>query len=210
MNGRAVTARTPLAAGDRIEHGETELVLEQTAETPARPQPVLPAGTPEQEVKSDGTGHTLPLYAAQTSLLELYSENMLQLAKKIQPRVLELLNVGNFSSAEMSKSEMHPRVEGAVDQILREVRHEIPAGVKLDQFRQILLDDLIGLGPLSPLLRDATISEIMINGPEKLFSSKAGSCSTGVRRNSTAKAICSRSSSALSNRWGATSTPPAR
>ena len=47
---------------------------------------------------------------------------------------------------------MRPRVEGTVDQILREIRHEIPTNVKLDQFRQILLDDLIGLGPLSPLL----------------------------------------------------------
>ena len=99
---------------------------------------------------------------------------MLQLAKRVQNRVLELLNIGSFSASEMSNSQMRPRVESTVDQILREIRHEIPSTVKLEQFRQILLDDLIGLGPLSPLLRDATISEIMINGPENIFVESRG------------------------------------
>lgn len=175
VNGHTVSTRTPITAGDRIQLGETELLLEKTAESPAAPQPVPPAAAPESKRKEGaGAARKLPIYTAQTSLMELYSDAMLQLAKKIQTRVLELLNIGNFSAAEMPKSEMRPRVEGAVDQIMREVRHEIPAGVKLDQFRQILLDDLIGLGPLSPLLRDTTISEIMINGPENLFVESRG------------------------------------
>ena len=118
--------------------------------------------------------HKLPLYSAQTNLVDLYSETMIQLAKRVQNRVLEILNIGNFSSREMTNSEMRPKVESAVDQILREIRHEIPFTVKLDQFQQILLDDLIGLGPLSPLLRDTTISEIMINGPDNIFVESGG------------------------------------
>ena len=102
---------------------------------------------------------------------------MLTLAKRVQTRVLELLNI-DAAAKEISNSEMRPKVadavEGTVDQILREIRHEIPSTVKLEQFRQILLDDLIGLGPLSPLLRDATISEIMINGPDNLFIESKG------------------------------------
>lgn len=36
------------------------------------------------------------------------------------------------------------------------------------------MDNLIGLGPLSPLLRDASISEIMINGPNNIFIESKG------------------------------------
>ena len=170
VNGQTISARTRLGAGDVIELGESRIEL-QVAENAPRPSPATasPATRP-----ADGSGHRLPIYAAQETLIELYSDTMLQQAKRVQNRVLELLNIGSFSASEMSNSQMRPRVESTVDQILREIRHEIPSTVKLEQFRQILLDDLIGLGPLSPLLRDATISEIMINGPENIFVESRG------------------------------------
>ena len=39
---------------------------------------------------------------------------------------------------------------------------------------QILLDEILGLGPLEPLLRDPGISEIMVNGPRQLFVERNG------------------------------------
>lgn len=175
VNGESISGRTRLSVNDSIQIGETTLVLEnaeiaETAETP--PENPSPANLPPE--RKESRSHKLPLYSAQTNLVDLYSETMIQLAKRVQNRVLEILNIGNFSSREMTNSEMRPKVESAVDQILREIRHEIPFTVKLDQFQQILLDDLIGLGPLSPLLRDTTISEIMINGPDNIFVESRG------------------------------------
>ena len=171
VNGRAIAQRTPLCIGDTIQIGETDLVLEKTEYAQAAPLPrtTAPAKTePPVRTEKTQTQRNLPLYSAQESLAELYSSSMLTLAKRVQTRVLELLNI-DAAAKEISNSEMRPKVADAVDQILREIRHEIPSSVKLDQFRQILLDDLIGLGPLSPLLRDGSISEIMINGPDNLF-----------------------------------------
>jgi len=37
-----------------------------------------------------------------------------------------------------------------------------------------ILDEILGLGPLEPLLRDAEISDILINGPETVFVEKKG------------------------------------
>ena len=175
INGESISGRTRLSVNDSIQIGETTLVLEnaeiaETAEKP--PENPSPANLPPE--RKESRSHKLPLYSAQTNLVDLYSETMIQLAKRVQNRVLEILNIGNFSSREMTNSEMRPKVESAVDQILREIRHEIPFTVKLDQFQQILLDDLIGLGPLSPLLRDTTISEIMINGPDNIFVESRG------------------------------------
>ena len=69
---------------------------------------------------------------------------------------------------------MRPQVEAALDLVLREMRHEIPGDIAIPLLRQALLDNLIGLGPLSPLLRDPTISEIMINGPDNIFIESKG------------------------------------
>lgn len=176
VNGRAIAQRTPLCIGDTIQIGETDLVLEKTTEVPAASAPrVTTQPETKQAVKTAKQQNSphLPLYSAQESLVELYSSSMLTLAKRVQTRVLELLNI-DAAAKEISNSEMRPKVADAVDQILREIRHEIPSSVKLDQFRQILLDDLIGLGPLSPLLRDGSISEIMINGPDNLFIESKG------------------------------------
>lgn len=176
VNGRAIAQRTPLCIGDTIQIGETDLVLEKTEDAQAAPLPrtTAPAKTePPVRTEKTQTQRNLPLYSAQESLAELYSSSMLTLAKRVQTRVLELLNI-DAAAKEISNSEMRPKVADAVDQILREIRHEIPSSVKLDQFRQILLDDLIGLGPLSPLLRDGSISEIMINGSENIFIESKG------------------------------------
>lgn len=176
VNGRAIAQRTPLCIGDTIQIGETDLVLAKTedAQAASLPRTTAPAKTePPVRTEKTQTQRNLPLYSAQESLAELYSSSMLTLAKRVQTRVLELLNI-DAAAKEISNSEMRPKVADAVDQILREIRHEIPSSVKLDQFRQILLDDLIGLGPLSPLLRDGSISEIMINGPDNLFIESKG------------------------------------
>src|SRR5262245_11925158 len=38
-----------------------------------------------------------------------------------------------------------------------------------ERLLQALVDELLGLGPLGPLLRDDTVSEIMVNGPDQVF-----------------------------------------
>ena len=176
VNGKSIASRTPLAPGDTIQIGETELILEKkdVSVPQASPQPAGSAPAPMMKPKMETGGNRLPIYAAQTSLTALYSETMIRLARQVQNRVLELLNIANSSVKEMTSSEMRPKVEETVERILREIRHEIPSGVNLEQFRRILLDDLIGLGPLSPLLRDTNISEIMINGPENIFVESRG------------------------------------
>ena len=39
-----------------------------------------------------------------------------------------------------------------------------------------MADDMVGFGPLEPLLRDDTISDIMVNGPDTVFVERAASC----------------------------------
>jgi type II/IV secretion system protein len=60
--------------------------------------------------------------------------------------------------------------------LARMLREEDPllssssAAVVLDE----LVDDVGGLGPLEPLLADPTISEVMVNGPDRVFVERAG------------------------------------
>lgn len=52
--------------------------------------------------------------------------------------------------------------------------------------QMILLDEMIGFGPLEPLLADDSVTDILVNGPEKVFIERIGKlqhCSVNFRDN---------------------------
>ncbi len=42
---------------------------------------------------------------------------------------------------------------------------------------QELYDEVMGLGPLEPLLKDETVNDILVNGPKRVFVERAGKLS---------------------------------
>lgn len=45
---------------------------------------------------------------------------------------------------------------------------------QLEQLETQVMDELLGYGPIQPLLEDPTISEVMVNGPYHVFAEKSG------------------------------------
>lgn len=165
LNGEKIISKMRILPGDKLKIGGFELSLSKPEQVATKPQQGKVGQAP-----SDGR---VPIYDIQTST-EMYSDEMLELARVIQARVLEILNIAGASVNKLPTSAMRPKVEDALDQVLRELRHRIPSGIQIEKFRAVLMDDLIGFGPLSPLLRAPDISEIMINGPDNIFVESKG------------------------------------
>jgi pilus assembly protein CpaF len=69
------------------------------------------------------------------------------------------------------------RLQGEVERLLAEIADEKRLQLNGREQRQLaaeLVDDIIGLGPLEPLLDDDTITDIMVNGPDRVFVEKRG------------------------------------
>jgi pilus assembly protein CpaF len=60
-----------------------------------------------------------------------------------------------------------------IERVFEQTQLEFPADLKKQIFKQVF-DDLLGFGPLQVLLDDPDISEIMVNGPKKVFVEKDG------------------------------------
>ncbi len=172
-NGERLTGKTEFHAGDRLTFAEHEIRFVAGDEVPAASEPAAAPTAPAEQL-TVAHHQTLPVYAAQIEQQNLFTEEMMELSKKVQARVLELLNINKEAQNSLSNANMRPRVESSLERILREMRHEIPGDIDMGLLRQTLLDNLIGLGPLSPLLRDPSISEIMINGPDNIFIESKG------------------------------------
>ena len=148
INGERISGRRTVLPSDNIKIGGFELSVSAGTQAAA-------GGAGRKAPPPSGSG--MPVYNAQTET-EMYSDEMLELARVVQSRVLEILNITGAPSNKISAEGMRPKVEDALDQALREIRHRIPGSIQIEKFRAVLMDDLIGLGPLSPLLRATDIS----------------------------------------------------
>ncbi len=64
-------------------------------------------------------------------------------------------------------------VDEALEVVYTQARLSLPNTIKDQLFREIQ-DELLGFGPIQPLLDDETISEVMINGKDGVFIEKNG------------------------------------
>jgi pilus assembly protein CpaF len=60
-----------------------------------------------------------------------------------------------------------------LDEVYAQVKVNLPEDIRQQIFHDIL-DELTGYGPIQPLLDDPDISEVMVNGPKKVFIEKNG------------------------------------
>jgi len=69
------------------------------------------------------------------------------------------------------------RLGAEVERLLAEIANENRVQLNAREQRQLaleLVDDMLGLGPLEPLLDDDTITDIMVNGPARVFVEQRG------------------------------------
>jgi len=70
-----------------------------------------------------------------------------------------------------------PQIRGMIDKIFSQIQIEENLLYSRPQRTQILdwiLADILGYGPLEPLLQDETITEIMVNGPGRVYVERHG------------------------------------
>jgi pilus assembly protein CpaF len=85
---------------------------------------------------------------------------------RLRAKIMEQLDAA--SVAEMAPDVLRAELEPVIHQIAGQQRVQLSARDQ-DLLAQELTDDMIGFGPLEPLLRDDSISDIMVNGPDTVF-----------------------------------------
>jgi len=98
------------------------------------------------------------------------------------------------------------RLTADVERLLSEMATERRVNMNAREQRALaeeLVHDILGLGPLEPLLEDESIADIMVNGPDKTFVERSGKVVlSGIRFRDTAHLmnICQRIATAVGRR----------
>lgn len=176
LNNEKIPETTSVKMGDIIKIANYEIVLSGNSHHPES-VPVF-----QQPAAESKRGIPVDFKKEFQNASVLYEPEIMALTRSIHEDILEKLNLSENALKELNNSTMRSKLEASLDRTLKERRHEIPVKIPMDLFRQALLDELIGFGPLSPLLRSPRISEIMINGPHAVFVESAGKLfDSGVR-----------------------------
>src|SRR5439155_5244391 len=74
---------------------------------------------------------------------------------------------------DVSATDVRPKVEAIVDRVVAQNTFAVTRDERLRLVEE-MVHDLMGFGPLEPFLRDETITEVMVNGPTRIYIERAG------------------------------------
>jgi pilus assembly protein CpaF len=98
-------------------------------------------------------------------------EEAIALKVRIHQRLLEMLNLSLLDRT--PRETLRLEIRSAVGQLLLEEKRFLTS-TQTDQLTEDVLDELLGLGPLEPLLKDETVSDILINTHTTVYVERRG------------------------------------
>ncbi|MCC6612173.1 MAG: CpaF family protein [Anaerolineae bacterium] len=125
-----------------------------------------PQGGDESRLSAMRNRNTPVVQRQQPSTDKAYSD----LKNRVQSRLMNELDQSIDTSR---KAEIRSHIEELFNSILAEESMVLARAERQRLFESIVAD-ILGFGPLEPLLADETITEIMVNGPKNVFIERAG------------------------------------
>jgi len=142
---------------------------------PAVAPPLVPsfAPAPQEEEQFPPSFMTMPEPAkvAAEPKNPLHSDKYLDAKVRLHRRLIEEINLSALEK--LPEDEMRAQVQQLVTQYTVNERLALNTH-ELNEFVSEIIDEMTGLGPLEPLLKDPSISDILINGHESTFVERGG------------------------------------
>jgi pilus assembly protein CpaF len=122
---------------------------------------IFPETAPEPEADSEPAAAPSPLL----------TDKLLDAKIRLHRRLLEEINLQALEK--LPEAEMRQHIQQLVSQYVVTERLALNTQ-ELGEFVSEILDEMMGLGPLEPLLKDPGVNDILINGHECVYVERAG------------------------------------
>ncbi len=99
---------------------------------------------------------------------------MEEIRQSLHSQLIGELNLKRLTLAQMADQSMRRRATDVLEKLIKERERDIPAQYDRAELKKAVLDAALGLGPLEDLLSDGDVTEIMVNGPQKIYVERQG------------------------------------
>jgi len=171
VNGNVVHEHGPLASNDVIEVGDYTLRV-SLADASARkvlPLPTKPATPADAESRPAVVGKPVP---GEKSPLE--NERGMELRGLLHRRLIEAMDLRRVNVSRMGDAELRAAVHKLIDELIETDPSFVDLLGHREQLRNVVLNEVVGLGPLESLIADETVTEIMVNRHAEIFVERNG------------------------------------
>ena len=136
------------------------------ASTPVTaPPPVAAVAPPAPHDRLAEQGHD------SEAVIEKVVNPLTATKEKIYTKLMEQIDLQTASR--LPEAELRRQIVDVIGEIVIEQKLAINQSEQ-QQLAVQIVDDMIGLGPLEPLLKDEAITDIMVNGPEQIYVERKG------------------------------------
>src|SRR5215467_11245388 len=102
------------------------------------------------------------------------ADRLFELKSQIHRKLIGVLNLERVSS--LPKDRLRAEIGRVVERLLADERVPMPTAEQ-NRIIEEVLDEVLGLGPLEPLLKEPSISDILVNRHNKIFIERNGKLS---------------------------------
>jgi|TARA_R100000501_G_scaffold7881_2_gene16401 pilus assembly protein CpaF len=100
-----------------------------------------------------------------------FEQAIYRIKEQVMPRLLE--RIDPEAAAALSKAELSDEFTPITTEVLAELRLTLNRREQI-ALEKVLIDELLGLGPLEELLADSKVTDIMVNGPDQTYVERDG------------------------------------
>ena len=99
-----------------------------------------------------------------------------QVKEQIQRELITRLDLKRLTVAGVDRAGLERQATEKIHEIVEQVRTagKLPQGIDAARIEREVFNEALRLGPLEELLADETVTEIMVNGPQRVYVERAG------------------------------------
>lgn len=169
VNGEMVDAPVVLDGGMVVQIGESMLRVSEDApvESEVEPDGREAVAVAEQPTEAE---------AVETPAPDPLRELRRNVQEQIQRELLKRMDMKRLTVQGVEREGLEERAREKIRQIIDEVvaKGRLPEGIDPVRLEDDVFNEAMRLGPLEDLLADDSVSEIMVNGPDKVFVERHG------------------------------------
>jgi pilus assembly protein CpaF len=171
-NGVVISRIAPVASGDVFDIGECELKVLRAPDVTAPVRTQARMDLHEAESREEVTTRVVPArHAVQRPL----DEELRPLQEKLQELVLRELDLFRRTALNtLAQADLRKEARTAIESIIASDAIQLPKHVDRDRFIQEMTAEIMGYGPIEPYLADESVSEVMVNGPNRIYVERRG------------------------------------
>ena len=166
VDGQSAGATAPVAAPAAAPEVRTPPPAQAAPKpAPAAAAPVAPTPAPAKPTAEEAT--------ASHAVVSKAIKEINEARNKVHLKLIQAMDLRRLDVSRMAEQELRDTTKAMIDEIIANDR-AFPANLDKERIGKLVLDEVVGLGPLEDLLSDPTVTEIMVNRYDQIYVERKG------------------------------------